>query len=271
MRHFGSPLVPTVFDFGLNGKQPTHPGLLDWLAVELMDQGWSMKPIHRLIVTSSAYRMQSSTSSETNRQRDPENVYLWRMNSRRMEAEVVRDSVLHVARGLDLTMLGPDLDHRAGLAVPRRSIYFRSSMEKKVTFLEVFDSPNVTDCYRRSESVVPQQALAMVNSSLTLAQARRLAGSLAKELNTQPTPESLSIFVATAFERLLCRPPTDAERRECLDFLENQPGRLADPRFRVPFTSGDDNPVKPSDDPQQRARENLVHVLLNHNDFLTVR
>jgi len=271
MRHFGSPLVPTVFDFGLNGRRPTHPALLDWLAVELMEQGWRMKPIHRLIVTSSAYRMQSSTANEINRQRDPENVYLWRTNPRRMEAEALRDSVLHVAGALDLAMFGPDLDQASGLTVPRRSIYFRSSKEKKVTFLETFDSPNVTDCYRRSESVVPQQALAMVNSSLTLAAARRLAGSLAKELDTQPTPESLSIFIVTAFERLLCRPPSDAERSACLDFLETQPRRLADPQFRVAFTSGDDNPVKPSDEPHGRARENLVHVLLNHNDFLTVR
>ena len=80
MRHFGTPLVPTVFDFGLNGKRPTHPQLLDWLAVELMDQDWRMKPIHRLIVTSTAYRMQSSTSDEANRTRNPENIYLWRMN-----------------------------------------------------------------------------------------------------------------------------------------------------------------------------------------------
>jgi hypothetical protein len=271
MRHFGSPLVPTVFDFGLNGKPPTHPEILDWLAVELMDQGWRMKPVHRLIVTSAAYRMQSVTTSETNHKRDPENVYLWRMNPRRMEAEVVRDSVLHVAGGLDLAMFGPDLDQASGLSVPRRSIYFRMSKEKKVPFLEMFDSPNVTDCYRRSESVVPQQALAMVNSSLTLAQARRLAGSLAKELDTQPTRESLSTFIAAAFEHLLCRAASDAELAACLEFLENQPRRLADPEFRVAFASGDENPVKPSGDPHERARENLVHVLLNHNDFLTVR
>ncbi len=271
MRHFGTPLVPTVFDFGLNGKRPTHPQLLDWLAVELMDQDWRMKPIHRLIVTSAAYRMQSSTSDETNRTRDPENVYLWRMNPRRMEAEAVRDSTLRVADGLDLTMSGPELDQTSGLTGARRSIYFRSSKEKKVTFLEMFDSPNVTDCYRRSETVVPQQALAMVNSSLTLAQARRLAAAMAKELDTQPTRESLTAFIGPAFERVLCRAPTDAERAECLEFLEHQPARLADVQGLVAFTSGGENSVKPSADPHQRARENLVHVLLNHNDFLTIR
>ena len=109
MRHFGSPLVPTVFDFGLNGKRPTHPALLDWLAVELVDHGWRMKPIHRLIVTSTAYRMASTPSAaEANRQRDPENLYFWRQNVRRMEAEIVRDSTLAVADALDPTMFGPD-------------------------------------------------------------------------------------------------------------------------------------------------------------------
>jgi hypothetical protein len=271
LRHFGGPLVPTVFDFGLNGKRPTHPALLDWLAVELMEQGWKMKAIHRLLVTSKAYRMQSSSADEANRARDPENMYLWRMNPRRMEAEVVRDSTLRVSDGLDPTMFGPDLEPDQGMSVPRRSIYFRSSKEKKVPFLAMFDSPNVTDCYRRSETVVPQQALAMVNSSLTLAEARRLAGAMARELGTQAGDESLSQFVAGAFERILCRPPSGEERAACLEFLERQSARLADSKALVAFASGGENPVKPAADPGQRARENLIHVLLNHNDFLTIR
>jgi Protein of unknown function (DUF1553) len=215
--------------------------------------------------------MQSSSADETHRTRDPENLFLWRMNSRRMEAEVVRDSTLRVADGLDLTVFGPDLDQNTGMSVPRRSIYFRSSKEKKVAFLAMFDSPNVTDCYRRSETVVPQQALAMVNSSLTLAQARRLAGALAQELGTQPNNESLARFIAAAFERILCREPSGEERVVCLEFLEQQSRLLANPKALAAFTAGGDNPVAPATDPGQRARENLIHVLLNHNDFLTVR
>src|SRR5205807_576200 len=96
MRHFGEPLVSTVFDFGLNGHPPTHPELLDWLAVEFMNDDWSMKRIHRLMVTSSAYRMASfaGEAEEANRRIDPDNQYLWRANTKRMEAETVRDSVL---------------------------------------------------------------------------------------------------------------------------------------------------------------------------------
>jgi mono/diheme cytochrome c family protein len=271
MRHFSAPLVASVFDFGLNGKKPTHPALLDWLAVELMDGEWRMKPIHRLIVTSTAYRLQSSSADEGNLARDPENQYLWRMNPRRMEAEALRDSTLCVADGLDRTMFGPELDQSAGLTSTRRSIYFRSSKEKKVTFLQTFDSASVTDCYRRSETIVPQQALAMVNSSLSLAQARRLAASMAQDLGSQATGEATARFVAAAFERILCRAPSDAERELCLEFLDAQSRRFADPGALVSFASGPENAVKPSTNPQQRAKENLIHVLLNHNDFLTVR
>ncbi len=183
----------------------------------------------------------------------------------------MRDSTLRVAGGLDLTLFGPDLDEHSALSVPRRSIYFRSSKEKKVEFLAMFDSPNVTDCYRRSETVVPQQALAMVNSTLTLAQARRLAGALTAELNTQPTAEGHAAFVAAAFERILCRAPSESEQSTCVDFLDRQAKRLAVPASLSTFTSGPENEVKPAADPHARARENLVHVLLNHNDFLTVR
>jgi len=271
MRHFGAPLVPTVFDFGLNGTPPTHPELLDWLAVELMENGWHTKPIHRLLVTSTAYRMESTARHEQNLARDAGNAYLWRANPRRMEAELVRDSALHVAGSLDLTLGGPELDQNAGMKTPRRSLYFRSSKEKKMEFLDTFDRANVTDCYRRSETVIPQQALAMVNSSLSLAQARTLAGKLAAELATQDTPESQEQFVATAFDRILCRLPTSDERQTCLEFLHEQSARLGNKDTLAPFAAGEENPVKPADDPRQRARENLVHVLLNHNDFLTIR
>jgi hypothetical protein len=215
--------------------------------------------------------MQSWSSDEECRVRDPENVYLWRMNPRRMEAEVVRDSTLSVAGGLDPAMFGPDLDPAKGMTVPRRSIYFRSSKEKKVTFLEMFDSANVTDCYRRGETVVPQQALAMVNSALTLAESRRLASSLAKELSPLESDEDNRRFIAAAFERILCREPIAQERTACLEFLTRQSSLLADPKGLVAFNSGGESAIKPAAEPLQRARENLVHVLLNHNDFLTIR
>jgi hypothetical protein len=252
-----------VFDFGLNGMGPTNQPLLDWLAVELMDCGWKMKHLHRLIVTSATYRMDSrdDETGETNRQKDPDNRYLWRAPVRRMEAELVRDGLLHAAGKLDATMGGPELDHVAGLTTFRRSLYYRHAHEKQMTFLKLFDAANPNECYRRHGSVVPQQALALANSPLAISQSRLLAAKLKDE------PD----FLAASFESVLCRPPTEQERALCDDFLAKQCKALAEKSSLTPFNTGEPAPVPPSDDPKQRARENLVHVLVNHNDFVTIR
>jgi hypothetical protein len=259
LRHFGRGLVPTAADFGRNGRPPSHPQLLDWLASEFMEQNWSMKTMHRLIVTSSAYRM-ASTSDELNARKDPDNVYLWRMNSRRLEAEVVRDNLLFVTGGLDLTRGGPDIDHKLGLTSKRRSLYLRLAAEKDVEFLKIFDGPSVTECYERKPSVVPQQALALANSELALAQARVLASTLSSDAGEGGTG-----FILQAFRRVLARRPSPDELRLCQNFLTRP-----SPTNTVPISAKTD-PGKPSSDPIQRARENLILVLLNHNDFVTVR
>jgi hypothetical protein len=196
---------------------------------------------------------------------DPDNRFLARMNVRRMEAEIVRDSVLHAAGRLDPTMGGPELDQNAGLAVWRRSLYFRHAPEKTMEFLSLFDGANMTECYQRTESIVPQQALAMANSSLVLAQSRLLARDLSKQ---QAAPAG---FIRAGFERVLCRPPTAEEQRACEEFLVQQASLLADRKGLTPFTGGAPVPVPPAADPRQRARESLMHVLLNHNEFVTVR
>jgi hypothetical protein len=279
MRHLGTPLVSTVFDFGRNGAQPALPALLDWLAVQLREGGWRMKPIHRLIVTSALYQMESTGDgpSDHNRTRDPLNTYYWRMNPKRMEAEAVRDNVLQVAGNLDCTLGGPDLDPEAGLKTPRRSLYFRHAKEKRVMFLRLFDSANVTSCYRRSESVVPQQALALANSSLCLEQARLLATSLTNDPDRTSSPPRANgngpnaAFVRAAFERVLGRSPTPQEQAACEGYLITQAKRLSDRSRLTPFSAGPAASVLPAIDPAQRAREDLVHVLLNHNDFVTIR
>ncbi|HUR54008.1 MAG TPA: DUF1553 domain-containing protein, partial [Gemmataceae bacterium] len=138
MRHFGAPLVPTVANFGLSGKKPTHPELLDWLAVELVRSKWSMKHVHRLIVTSRAYRLSSRNGDGASKSADPDNRHYWRANPRRMDAEVVRDSLLAVAGQLDTTHGGPILDEKLGLTSKRRSLYFRFNAEYKMSFLDQF-------------------------------------------------------------------------------------------------------------------------------------
>jgi hypothetical protein len=243
LRHFGRGIVPTPADFGRNGRPPSHPQLLDWLAAEFMARNWSMKAMHRLIVTSRTYRM-ASTPSEADARLDPDNVYLWRMNSRRMEAELVRDNLLHISGDLDPTMGGPEIDHQQGLVSKRRSLYLRCAAEKEVEFLKIFDGPSVTECYLRRPTVVPQQALALANSALTQAQARRLAKIISAD-----TGENDEQFIASAFQRVLARLATAKETETCRDFLETQ-------------TRSSSN---------ERLRENLVLVLFNHNDFITIR
>jgi hypothetical protein len=263
LRHFGQGLVPTPADFGNNGRPPSHPQLLDWLAAEFLAQHWSMKALHRLIVTSSTYRM-ASTPDEANAKVDADNIYLWRMNSRRMEAELVRDNLLYIGGSLDLAMGGPDIDHKLGLISKRRSIYLRIAAEKEVEFLKVFDGPTVTECYERRPSVMPQQSLALANSELTLAQVRTLAQSLAAE-----SADDDNRFITQAFRRILARPPREEELRLCRDFL----GKQIEHSNTTESTTPVSNKVadKASVEPQMRARENLVLVLFNHNDFLTIR
>lgn len=263
LRHFGQAIVPSVFDFGRNGRAPSHPALLDWLAVDFMDNGWSMKNLHRQMLTSNTYRM-SSIPDPAMAELDKDNRYLWRMSPRRIEAEVVRDCIFHVAGKLDLTMGGPDIDCSEGLTRARRSIYFRHAAEKQMEFLKLFDAPSVTECYSRNESVLPQQALALANSELTVRHARILARAL--HATTGPDGDA---FLTSAFAQVLSRTPTAEERRECAGFLKEQTERYA--QLKAAATPADAEGRAPAGDATLRARENLVHVLMNHHDFVTIR
>jgi hypothetical protein len=258
-RHFGRGIVESVNDFGQYGKLPTHPELLDFLAIELVAQGWKMKPIHRMLVTSAAYRM-ASVGDMANEKTDPDNRYLWRMNARRMEAEAVRDSVLFTAGQMDTAVGGPEVEETKELDSMRRSLYIRQAPDIRAEFLSQFDAANTNECYRREESIVPQQALSLANSRLTLEQARRLAAKL-----------PVDGFVGAAFEAVLNRPPSATERDDASTFLAQQTKLLAEPAKLKPFETGVATPLKPSTDPAQRARENLVHVLFNLNEFVTIR
>jgi hypothetical protein len=268
LRHFGAPLVDNMFDFGLRTTQPRNQALLDWLAVQLMDNGWQMKHIHRLLVTSNAYRMKSDGggASSSNIARDRDNFLLWRMNSRRLEAEAIRDALFYVAGSLDQTRGGPDIDCHADADLPRRSIYFRNAYEKQMKFLEIFDAASTNECYRRSESVVPLQALALANSAVSIEQSRHLAKQLSAQASSESPPDK--VFVELAFEQILGRAPSAAELSECRAFLTSQAELLRAPEKLTAIAGGT---KKPAADPDQRARENLTHVLFNHNDFVTVR
>ena len=285
-RHFHSPLVASMNDFGRNGDKPTHPELLDWLAAEFMESGWDMKHLHRLIVTSAAYRRDSftftdsftaqpkapapalnkndqagasgwaaneGTANKDAASEDPENKLLWRMNSSRMEAEVVRDSLLYVAGRLDLTMGGVEIENKDALTTTRRSLYYSVHPESggKSSLGELFDAPDPLDCYRRVSSIVPQQALALTNSDLVNESSVAIANAW-----QDSGGGSAEHFIHFLFEQILSRQPTEAEVRVCLTAMEKQRQLATQPDSSVATA---------------RALESLARILLNHNDFVTVR
>ena len=259
LRHFGQPLVKPVADFGLRSKRPAHLALLDWLALELMTPvvgdgedkgGWSMKRLHRLMVTSRTYRLSTSTiaADEATRRADPENAYYWRRKPARMESQIIRDSLLLLADGLDTRLGGPSIGVKGEATTFRRSLYFTHSRDDKHVFLSVFDDADILGCYRRHESIVPQQALALANSRLCLEMAQRIARGLEGETDEE--------FVKAAFQTVLCRPPAGDELLQCIRTMRDLTKSLSD---------------APNSQTVERARWILVHVLLNHNDFITIR
>ena len=174
MHHFGFGLVRTPSDFGVRGDPPTHPELLDYLARKFVESGWSLKSLHRLIMTSAAYR-QASSDNEAGRRIDPENRLIWRMNRQRLEIESLRDSMLAVAGRLDLTQAGVPFVLMAQPSVPRRSIYGFIERGRVPGLLSAFDfaSPD-QHAPLRFTTTVPQQALFFLNSPFIAEQCRAI-------------------------------------------------------------------------------------------------
>lgn len=262
-RHMGVPLVASVFDFGRKGARPTHPGLLDWLACEWVDSGWSMKHLHRLIVTSATYRMSSSRlGGEANAAKDPDNRSLWRREPLRLEGQVVRDAILAHAGTLDLTRGGPSVEAPDQPQSHRRSLYFVHSNNDRNLFLTTFDEAAVKECYRREQSIVPQQALALSNSRLVHDAARRIAERLEQATkDSRPGAASESgtdeAFVRSAFRVLLGFEPRRAEIDASVRALIGWRALPAEGQAAL--------------GPGPGARAGLIWALLNHNDFVTVR
>jgi hypothetical protein len=228
--HFGRGLVDTPNDFGRNGSRPTHPELLDWLAVELRDGGQSLKALHRRIVTSAAYR-QSSRDDTASARLDADNRWLWRMNRQRLDAEELRDSVLAVSGDLDTAMGGPGFevfrfkddhspiyDHTAPgvLEKPgarRRTVYRFIVRSVPNPFLECLDGadPNI-NVPVRSATITALQALALLNDAFMVREARAFARRLESRADS---PEAR---VEAAFVLALGRPPRPAERAALVDY-----------------------------------------------------
>jgi hypothetical protein len=269
MHHFGTGIVSTPEDFGVSGSPPSHPELLDWLATEFVRNGWSVKQLHRLILTSAAWRQHSRVSDQHQAAgllADPQNRLLWKHNIRRLEAEPLRDAVLAVSGTLNDQMYGPSQPvARQGngevivsgeTQKHRRSIYIAILRLNPETMLEIFDQPTMSvNCVQRSTSTVSTQALAVLNSD----RMNHAAGAFAERMLTQQPADPIGCAVETAF----CRPATDEERAMLQKFVDEQSAIHLQQR-----------PESERQQPEsltaahRNALTDLCHMLLSANEFV---
>jgi hypothetical protein len=291
-QHFVRGLVATPSDFGVRGEAPSNPELLDWLATELVAQGWKLKPIHRLMMTSAAYRQSSRPPAEvvgTQASDDPDNDFLWRMNRRRLEAEAVRDAMLATSGELNLKAGGP------GVLVPiepevkalifteaevvdlwpvdpdpsehlRRSLYLFRKRNVRYPMFDAFDAPNTQSaCPQRAVSTHALQALVLLNGDFALARAKALAGRVFREAPLDD-PARLDL----AYRVALARPPRPAEVDRDRAFLAAQADLLrklageGQPLARPTFVPEGADPAA------MAAWVDFALAMLNRNEFLYV-
>ncbi len=230
--HFGTGIVDTPSDFGLNGGRPTHPELLDWLASELVEHGWSLKHIHRLILTSATYR-QTSAQNKDAMAKDGSNRLLWRYPGRRLEAEALRDGILAVSGKLDLRMYGPGFDlfepnnnyvkvyatkTKFGPDDFRRMVYQAKPRSELDTLFGAFDCPDAGQVQpKRTTSTTPLQALNLLNSEFLLGQSDAFAGRLRREAGAEASAQ-IRLGYALAFGRAPETEELDAAR----EFIQSQ-------------------------------------------------
>ena len=209
--HMGKGLVGTPNDFGIQGDPPTHPELLDYLAKELIKNGWRLKPIHKHIMASAVY-IQSNATNDANVKADSQNHLWWRHPTRRLEAEAIRDNLLAVAGSLDLKMYGPGtLDGNS----PRRSVYLTVKRSQMIPFLQMFDVPEALQSIgERSVTTVPTQSLAFMNSPIVRGAAQKLAVRVRAKTNEESIEQAYLIALA--------RRPSDGERQRMTSFIARQ-------------------------------------------------
>jgi len=242
--HFGVGLVRTPDDFGTRGRSPTHPELLDWLAEAFRDDGWSLKALHRRIMSSAAYRA-APVEDPAARALDPDNETLWRMPRRRLDLEAMRDAMLAVSEELDTTPGGPPIDLAAVPTIPRRTVYGFVNRDVVAPLMATFDGSNPAACTAvRPETTVPQQALFALNSDFVQDRAAALAVAAARAV-----PAGGAERVAWLFRRVVSRDPAPDETADALGYLAAEQGALTDGGgAEIPW-----------------AR--LAHVLLAGNEF----
>ena len=243
--HFGRGIVATPSDFGTRGELPSHPLLLDYLARRLIDGGWKLKPIHKLIMTSAVYA-QSGKATKSGQMHDRENLLLWRKPARRLEAEVMRDSLLAVSGVLDRKAFGPgSLNGKDS----RRSVYLTVKRSKLIPLLQLFDAPDAMQSVgKREVSTVAPQSLALMNSPFV----SELAGKLAVRARKDPKKTSFEKGLKNAYQIAYARLPDEFEIELWQDFASR----------KKELMKGDDGSVA--------AFRDVCHALICSNEFAYV-
>ncbi len=288
--HFGRGLVGTPSDFGKNGDPPTHPELLDWLAVRLMRDGWSLKKLHRLMLLSNTYQ-QSTRFNPLAAHRDPTNALLWRMNRIRLEGEALRDSILTVSGRLNPESGGPGVypkvsdevlstgsTHKWGESPEaeqlRRSVYVFQRRSLMLPLIEAYDGADMSNtCPRRAVTTIAPQALALFNGDFSRTESRYFAARVVKEAGEEPGSQ-----IERAYQIALIRLPTPAQKALALSFLKQQTqlhlkamqnGKAA-PVVPASATGGAANgpDAKAVPEAEHAALADFCHVLINTNEFL---
>ena len=233
--HFGKGIVETPSNFGANGLEPTHPELLDWLASRFVEEKWSIKTMHRLILNSSTYRQSCKSQDSSVQKRDPDNRLLSRFRRKRLEGEIVRDAILATSGRLNFDRGGPPVfppipqemevvgnrvrwDTSPQPECSKRSIYIHQRRMLNYPFLKIFDAPvlNAT-CSRRRSSVTVLQPLAMYDSEFVNDEAKFFANRIARESDAERTEQ-----IRHAFRIALGRDPSDAEVARSAEFMKSK-------------------------------------------------
>jgi len=238
LNHFGNGIVNTPNDFGKNGESPSHPELLDTLALRLIESGWRLKPLHRLMMLSKTYRQSSQTRlSDLAREIDPMNRLLWRFNRRRLRAEEIRDALLVAAGRLNRQMYGKSVTVPVEAEMvkllykpsqwtvtedvrqhDRRSVYLIAKRNLRIPFLAVFDQPTLQNsCPKRESSTHAPQALELLNGSTSNELAQVLADRLKKEVGDDSQQQ-----IERAWRLIAGRKPSGQESELALEFLREQ-------------------------------------------------
>jgi hypothetical protein len=283
MHHLGRGLVDTPSDFGSVGAKPSNPGLLDWLAREFVDQGWSLKQLHKTIMMSTAYRQVSQRDPEKDAI-DPDNHFFWRKTIQRLEAEIIRDRILATSGQLNTKMFGPPTsigENQLGAIVASgssRSVYIQSRRSMPVSMLQQFDMPVMeVNCEKRSSSTISTQSLMLMNSDFILDQAEHFARRLHREVGDEPQHQ-----VGRAWQLALNRPATEKEIERSVVFLTQQVANLEAQQqaAAVQKEEGKDDEKKAEAEkeekkvkrlkPKLQALTNLCQSLMGSNEFLYV-